>query len=209
MKNNTTRNYLIAGVFIILIIGLILWGKSTSKTTIPITEEHPETLSGIQTTPAPWKAETQYLGARLKAIGLPALAEEGFAVHIHQHLDIFIEGKAIPVPAGIGISEQERFISALHTHELDSIIHVESPKIQTFTIGQFFDIWGVRFTKDSIGGYVATGDKKLRVFVGGVEYTGDPRGLVLESHQEIVVAYGTDQELPNPIPKDFDFPAGD
>jgi hypothetical protein len=61
-------------------------------------------LPGLQTGPAPWSANTADLAARLKAIGLPPLSPfEGTAVHIHQHLDLYVDGRRVPVPALIGI----------------------------------------------------------------------------------------------------------
>ena len=154
-------------------------------------------LPGVQTGPAPWLPEIKNLRARLKAINLPALGAEGEALHIHQHLDIFVNGKPVSVPAGIGINMDDRFISQLHTHDVSGVIHVESDQVRDFTLGQFFDVWGLRFTKDCIGGYCAKGNDKLRVFSGGKPVTGDPRNLVLTSHQVIAVVYGPAESTPN------------
>ncbi len=87
-------------------------------------------------------------------------------------------------------------------------MHVESPTLQDFTLGQFFDIWGVRFTTECIGSYCANTDNALNVFVNGDEFTGDPRSLVLKAHQEIVVTYGSAKELPTSIPSTYSFEAG-
>jgi hypothetical protein len=59
-----------------------------------------------------------------------------------------------------------------------------------------------------MGGYKTSQLNKLKVFVNGKAYKGDPRELPLEAHQEIVVTYGTDQELPNPIPSSYVFEEG-
>jgi len=154
------------------------------------TEPGARKLPGAQTGPAPWLPEIDNLLSRLKAINLPALYAEGDALHIHQHLDIFIHDKAVTVPAGIGINPVARFISPLHTHDVSGIIHVESDVVRDFTLGQFFDVWGVRFSKDCLGGYCAKGADTLRVFVNGNAVSGDPRNLVLREHQEIAVVYG-------------------
>jgi hypothetical protein len=146
------------------------------------------------------------LRTRLTAIGLPALPEEGSALHLHQHLDIFIRGRSVPVPEGIGIDAFERFIAPIHTHDDTGVIHVESPTRQPFTLGQFFDTWGVRLTSTCLGGYCAHDGTKLRVFVNGQAVTGDPRSVVLGPHQEIVIAYGRDDELPRPILSRYSFP---
>jgi len=164
-------------------------------------------LPGLQTGEAPWEAEIPNLLARLKAINLPALHEEGNALHIHQHIDIFVDGKPVTVPKDIGINYDERFISPLHTHDRTGVIHVESDKVQDFTLGQFFDVWGVRLTKDCLGGYCAKGSEKLRVFSNGKPVTGDPRRLVLSAHQEIAIVYGPEKSSVV-VPSSYKFDEG-
>lgn len=208
MSRHSSHSFwkLIAGGFGILVVILLLSSRFTPSR--PVATIHdPSTLPGIQTTDAPWQPEIANLAQRLRAIGLPALSSEGSAIHIHQHLDIFVDGKAVPVPVDIGINQVARFISPIHVHDTSGIIHVESPTVQTSTLGQFFDVWGVRFTEDSIGGYIARGGKTLKVYSNGTLYQGDPRQLALQSHQEIVVVYGTNQESPQ-IQSAFAFPAG-
>ena len=119
-----------------------------------------------------------------------------------------VDGRRVTVPAGIGIDDAEGFISPLHTHDESGVIHVESPDVRTFTLGQFFSVWGLRLTPRCLGGYCATGAKQLWVFVDGKRFSGDPRLLPLTAHEEILVAYGTRGQLPRPIPARFDFGAG-
>jgi hypothetical protein len=144
----------------------------------------------------------------LQAIGLPALDREGTALHTHEHLDLYVEDRRVTVPAGVGIDESARFISPIHTHDTTGVIHVESPAIRTFTLGQFFAVWGVRLTPRCLGGYCSTSTKRLRVFVNGRRVVGDPRLVTLTQHEEIVVAYGTRARIPRPIPRAYRFPAG-
>jgi len=164
-------------------------------------------LPGLQTGQAPWEAEIPNLLARLKAINLPALHEEGNALHIHQHIDIFVDGKPVTVPKDIGINYDERFISPLHTHDRTGVIHVESDKVQDFTLGQFFDVWGVRLTKDCLGGYCVKGSEKLLVFSNGKPVAGDPRRLVLSAHQEIAIVYGPEKSSVA-VPSSYKFDEG-
>ncbi len=208
MKKNTI--ILIVAVLIILALSVHAYVVVHKKSVTPeplktaTTISDPSSLAGIQKGNIPWVAETAHLGERLSAIGLPGLAEEGTVLHTHQHLDIFIDGAHTDVPAEIGIGTG--FISPIHTHDATGIIHVESPTLQAYSLGQFFDIWGLRFTNECIGGYCASESKSLRVYVNGELYQGDPRQIALEAHQEIVIAYGTPTELPNPIPKAYEFP---
>lgn len=193
----------------VVVLGVLLSWNRIFPSKAPTTVADPTILPGMQITDAPWPPELGHLPERLRAIGLPALSAEGTALHIHQHLDIFIDGKPVPIPANIGIDQLADFISDIHVHDGTGVIHVESPTVQTFTLGQFFDIWGVKFTKDSIGGYVASRDKTLKVYSNGTLYQGDPRSLPLQAHQEIVIVYGTDKDAPGSIPSTYAFPAGE
>ncbi len=150
----------------------------------------PAALPGIQTTAAPWIRELVHLEERLHAIGLPALKSEGQALHTHQHLRITIRGRPTMVPARIGINEFAGFISPVHTHDTTGVVHIESPTTQPYTLGQFFDVWGVLLTAHCIGGYCDGGADSLRVLSNGVRVRGDPRRLELTEKQDIVVTYG-------------------
>jgi len=165
-----------------------------------------DTVSAELTGPPPWPANTDGLRSRLRALGLPALGREGTALHIHAHLDVFVHGRRIAVPAGIGIGPD--FISPLHTHDTSGVVHVESPDVRTFTLGEVFGVWGVRLTRRCLGGYCASGADRLHVYVGGRELAGDPRLLHLAPHAEIVVAFGTPRQLPRPLPSRFAFAPG-
>ena len=158
-------------------------------------------LPGIQVGPAPWFPEWNSLAARLRADGLPVLSAEAFVVHIHQHLDLYVRGKHEPIPALIGINVKERYLSPFHTHDFSGVIHVESPTRRTFTLGQFWDVYGVRFDSHCVGGVCG----RVRVWVNGRRWTGSPRAVVLRSHEEIVVAVGAP---PARIPRRYGFPAG-
>ena len=203
-----TKTILYIAGFVIVLGVLFSWNRIFPSKPVAVVTD-PSALPGIQLGDAPWPPELGQLAARLRAIGLPALSAEGAVMHIHQHVDIFIDGKPVPVPANVGINQFGGFISDIHVHDATGVIHVESPKVQTFTLGQFFDIWGVKFTKDSIGGYVASGGKALKVYSNGALYSGDPRQLTLVQHQEIAVIFGTDQEAPTSTPSSYAFPSGE
>lgn len=167
----------------------------------------PSKLPGIQMGQTPWMAESEHLFARLEAVHLPALSAEGNALHIHQHLDLIVNGNQVSVPADIGINYDARFIAPIHTHDETGVIHVESDVVRDYTLGEFFDIWGVRFTKACIGGYCTKGNATLKVFSNGKPVTGDPRRLVLAPHQEIAVIYGS-QSSSKDVPSSYLFPPG-
>ena len=111
---------------------------------------------------------------RIRAAGLQAGHAEGTALHIHQHLDVFYNGRPVVVPAGIGLGPG--FYSEVHTHTTSGEIHVESPVVRTFTLGQFFTEWGVPL-------------KGARVYVDGRKAL-DPEAVVLRDQEEIAVVFG-------------------
>ena len=188
-----------------VVVGAVIAGAKGGSSSPPLVPAH---LSGELVGRAPWPRNIGGLRARLEALGLPALAQEGTALHIHQHLDLSVDGRRVTVPAGIGIDESQGFISPLHTHDESGVIHVESPDVRTFTLGQFFAVWGLRLTPRCLGGYCAKGSKALRVFVDGKRFSGDPRLLPLAEHEEILVTFGTRAQLPHPIPARFEFAPG-
>ena len=97
---------------------------------------------------------------------------EHFALHIHTHLDIFINGKQLNVPSQIGIKPHERCLYWMHTHDDSGIIHIESPEKRDFTLGQFFDIWNEKFNNTQILNNTVNGNNALSVYVNGHKVTG-------------------------------------
>ena len=56
-----------------------------------------------------------------------------------------------------------------------------------------------------MGAYCNDGSNQLRVYVDGELQAGDPRQVPLDDQSVVVVTYGTQEQLPNPIPSSFDF----
>jgi hypothetical protein len=166
------------------------------------------TIAGLQTGAPRWSPDNVNLRARLVADGLQVLTAEGQVQHTHQHLDLFVDGQRVAIPPDIGIDRVNLILSPIHTHDATGIIHVESPIIRDFTLGEFFDVWGVPFDAHCVGGMCDGNGRTLSVFRDGQLVTGDPRSIVLDAHEEIVVAIGTPAQLPNPMPASYAFPAG-
>ena len=103
-------------------------------------------------------------------------------MHIHAILHIIIGGKSVTIPANIGINPElykshdldaygmkNPSMSPLHTHDSSGVIHVESTEIRPFTLGEFFDVWGVAFSEDCIMDKCSDGTDKVRMYVDGKE----------------------------------------
>jgi hypothetical protein len=140
--------------------------------------------------------------------GITCDRKEHFVSHIHTHLNIFMNGKEFVVPSNIGIIP-DNCIYWMHTHDDTGVIHIESPDDRTFTLGQFFQIWGETFNNNQIFDKLVDNNTNntLNVFVNGkkVDSKTDYRQIPLNGHDEIVIIYG---KPPNSIPSNYKFPEG-
>lgn len=205
LKIMNKKTFIWVGAIIVVAI-LLGWNHIfPNASPVPLTINS-NTLPGIQKTTAPWQPEISHLRVRLSDIGLQALSGGESTLHIHEHIDIIINGHSVTVPANIGINQIREFMSPIHTHDNSGIIHVESPIIRNFTLGEFFDVWGVRFTKDCIGSYCDTASSTLTIYNNGKKVI-DPRTLILKEHQEIAVVFGVSSSTLK-IPSVYKFPRG-
>jgi hypothetical protein len=140
------------------------------------------TASGMQQVPAAPNGEP--------VAGISCDAMEGNRIHIHQHLVIFDHGKEVAIPPNVGQRPQKQCLYWLHTHTPDGIIHIEAPLNRTFTLGDFFKVWGQPLTKTSASTAHADKGTSLKVWVDGNPYTKDPATIPLASHTDIVIEAG-------------------
>jgi hypothetical protein len=133
--------------------------------------------------------------------GIKCELAEKVVFHIHAHLAVFVNGKQKQVPYGIGIGPPLRgenfpagaFVTQggcfawLHTHTADGIIHEEGPRKLTFTLGQFFDIWGIKLSKSQVG----PAHGAVTALVNGKVVAGNPRAIKLTAHALIQLDVGT------------------
>jgi hypothetical protein len=167
-------------------------------------------LPGLQTKKPPWPANNAALTTRLASVNLTGLPQEALAFHIHQHLDLYVDGQHVTVPKFIGIAQDSSspsgfIVTEMHTHKTDGVLHVESAQDLKYQLKQFFGEWGVRLTGKCLGSFKGSCDN-LQWWVNGKKQPGSPANLVLKSHQEIVISVG---KTPAKIPTKFDFPAGE
>jgi hypothetical protein len=189
----------ITGVTVVIAAAVFFFTRDDEPST------RPDVLPGELGSEAPWDANAELAGDRAELIGLPG-HEGQLAMHEHVNLQIFVHGEPVEVPTNIGIDEASGDVQSLHTHEDSGTIHLESTVQYDFTLGDVFDIWGVRFEGNCLGGYCDEGDDTLRLFRNGQEITGRTfRDLPLDNQAVFVLAYGTEDELPDPIPSTFDF----
>jgi hypothetical protein len=135
-------------------------------------------------------------------------ASEQVAYHVHTHLTVYVNGVLRPLPAGIGIvspvaqeTAEGPFYGAsrcyywLHVHAQDGVIHIESPTVRRYTLGDFFAIWRQPLSSTRVG--PVTG--KLTVFVNGRRDQADPASILLGSHEDIQIDVGQPVVRPQTI----------
>jgi len=158
----------------------------------------------------------------MEQAGFKPQYHESFKYHVHSHLDVYVDGRHVTVPAGIGINindpgvQRGRIqdgslayggiqqcanpcISPLHTHDDTGIIHTEAQKLRTNLLGEFFTEWNVRLTANCVASYCRP-KTRIAVYVNGKLDNHDPRLIKLTNLREIVIAIG---KPPKRIPSEF------
>lgn len=191
-----------------LVIALLLWACSAAALTQPS-----------------WPAPANPMSLAQSA-GFTPTDREYLTTHTHVHLDVFVDGKAVPVPGGIGIDTKAKGVkesatpdgtgkdyqvtvcpaaclSELHTHDPDGILHSESkvPNQKPATLGQFFTEWGLKLDDQCVGEF-CTSSTSIAVYVNGAKVPGNPADIPLRSHLEIAVVIG---KAPQDIPSSWEF----
>ncbi len=189
-------------------VALLLWSPQASaraqRRPIPLAQ-------GVQVGKTGFPAgDTDQGGHGQPVDGVEGAGSEMVGVHYHAHLSLFYQGEQMAVPYGIGIVQPFQVANGfvvrgqgfywLHTHDATGIIHIESPVNRPFTLGNFFDIWGEPLKEGNVAGMEGT----VRAYVGDQPYTGDPRMIRLQPHEQITIEVGE----PSVTPPLYVFPKG-
>jgi len=140
--------------------------------------------------------------------GVQCAPIEQLVYHIHAHLQVYVDGHPRALPAAIGligpVAEQttygpfygaERCYYWLHTHAGDGVIHIESPSVRVYTLGNFFDEWRQPLSRTQVAG--AKG--KVTAFLNGKPWTQPPRAIPLLPHASIELDVGEPTVSPQVI----------
>lgn len=161
---------------------------------------------GLDVSAGPWGTNTEGLEQRVAKLGLPDPSDTVF--HIHAQLSVYVNGKKQTIPANVGIDSAQQFLASLHTHDTEGVVHMEAVRPYKFTLGQFFTVWGVAFSKTQLGAYHPNPAQKLvlQTWVNGKEVP-DPVNYAMRSHDKIVVGFGEAGSFPKT--SKFKFPPGE
>ncbi len=146
--------------------------------------------------------------------GIPCARIESLLFHVHAHLAIYVDGEPLEIPYGIGIGEPLEVIqtseggpyvsrgscfSWLHTHTPDGIIHIEAPIPRSFTLGDFFAVWGEPLSAWEVGAV----EGPVTAYLDGELVSGDPFDVPLWDKMVIQLNVGAD----SPPPQPYTFPS--
>jgi len=131
--------------------------------------------------------------------GIHCDSMEGSVLHIHQHLAVYDHGRPVGVPEDVGRPLIQQCFYWIHTHTPDGIIHIESPNFKTFTLGNFFDIWGQPLSKNNVAGAKPHGGDRVVTWVDGSRYAGNPRNIELTAHLDVTIEVGPPYRKPAPF----------
>jgi hypothetical protein len=195
----------VAAIVAAVVLVVVLHQPDTAAAS-PVIPATPLATANGRTDQPPWSLPAD-TAAQVRAAGLPMLTTEGTVEHIHAHLDVIVNGQTVVVPADLGIDPSTGQPSPLHTHDTTGVLHIESPVQANFSLGQLFTEWQVTLSANQIGGLKAGNGEMLQAYVNGKPYQGDPASIILHTHDEIAIVYGTPAEQANP-PSSYAFPAG-
>jgi hypothetical protein len=208
-------------LFVLLAVIVTASGCGGSKVAVPenISPAPTPTSGGL-----PWPAPPKPMELARKAGLVPETAEY-LTYHVHAHLDVFVNGKPVTVPAGLGINIDDPAvhhavlddgsdayggiappcaqpcISPLHTHDTSGVIHTESKTPTPNRLGQLFTEWDVRLDSSCVGGYCKP-EASVLVYVDGRLFDDNPTTIELANHREIAIVIGTP---PPEIPSHYSF----
>jgi hypothetical protein len=143
-----------------------------------------------------WQAGSTATGGQGQAVGGLNCAAAGSS-YSYTHLSIFMNGTQVALPANIGtvaptIAKPTGCVYPLNTVDETGKIRMDTTTTASYTLGQFFAIWGQPLSANNVAGLQGS---PVTAYVndGGTltKYTGDLASLPLPPHGEVTIMIGT------------------
>ena len=143
-----------------------------------------------------WQAGSTATGGQGQAVGSLNCAAAG-NTYSYTHLSIYQNGTLLALPANIGtmqptLAAPTGCVYPLNTVDESGKIRMDTTSNASYTLGQFFAIWGQPLSQTNVAGLQGS---PITVYVndGGTlsKYTGDLASLVLPPHGEVTIMIGT------------------
>lgn len=115
------------------------------------------------------------------------------------HVELFAHEHVVVVPAGIGLAPPLRMrgsrVSAarcgypLRTLDPTGLVLL-SPTDRMYRLGEFFELWGQMLNSSQMVGFQAPRNDRVRVYLDGKVWRGDPRDAPLRPGAQITIELG-------------------
>ena len=131
--------------------------------------------------------------------------------HIHAHLHIYIDGKPVSIPQGIGIAADGSCYYWMQTQSSDGIIHIEAlAKVHNVALDDFLTIWHDGFSNLNFPQQL-TQNSGWKIYINGKLFAGKVTSpltteVALSPHDLVTLEYGPNNPPPDK-PGSFNFPA--
>ncbi|MGN6083588.1 hypothetical protein [Trinickia sp.] len=142
-----------------------------------------------------WQAGSTATGGQGQAVGGLNCAAAG-NTYSYTHVSIYQNGTLLALPANIGtmaptVAAPRGCVYPLNTVDESGKIRMDTTSNASYTLGQFFAIWGQPLSPTNVAGLQGT---PITAYVnsGGTlsKYTGDLASLVLPPHGEVTIMIG-------------------
>lgn len=124
-------------------------------------------------------------------LGIPTVPCQDYTQPIRQQftfsLSIHINGQPYPLDANIG-HDFGKCLHALYTNDTSGKVYVAANDTNTYTLGQFFDVWRKTFNDAQIMQYPLTTKDTVEIFVNGQKVTTG-RSTPLLPNEKIELIY--------------------
>jgi hypothetical protein len=175
--------FLALGVVVAVLL-LTRGGSASANPNADVVKQRDSTAKIDFVVAGTWRPNYTNLADAIKALGLPGLSDT--VQHYHTHLHLIVQGNDVPVPPDIGLDAATQTYAPIHTHDDRSVIHIEADvKNYHSDLQNVFDIWGVRFNSQCVGGYC----NGVKMWVNGVPSTKFG-AYVMQPHDAITILEG-------------------
>lgn len=171
-------------------------GASGGAASTPVLAAATPVIDGTPLGTAHWSAGATASGGTGQAVGGLNCTLTGGA-YTYSHLSIYQDGQLLALPANVGaiaptLAAQTGCVYPVHTLDSSGKIRMDASTNTSYTLGQFFAVWGQPLTSTNVAGVTGT-QVTAYVTSGGVltQYTGDLSSLVLPTHGEVTIMIGT------------------
>ncbi len=115
---------------------------------------------------------------------------EGSAMHLHAVVRIVDRGRLVELPSDIGRPAGAGCFYWVHTHAADDIVHVESPVVRSFDLGDLFAVWGEPLDRSHVGPLAIAPHDPIVAYVNGKRWNGPMRTIPLLQYADIQLVIG-------------------